>query len=75
MMSESVTVAVMAYNEVHTLESVVRGTLEVLRASGREHELLIIDDGSDDGTGELADRLADDLAGIRVVHHRQNLAL
>lgn len=75
MSRDSITVAVMAYDEVHTLERVVRETHAELVRSGRDHELVVIDDGSRDGTGELADRLASELPNVRVVHHPTNLAL
>ena len=71
----SITVAVMAYNEAPSLERVVdelRMELERMRVA---HELVIINDGSTDGTREIADRLAEKWEGVRVVHHPTNLGL
>src|ERR1700759_4114029 len=42
------------YNELANLERMVRTLLPLLREGDR---ILVIDDGSPDGTGELADRL------------------
>lgn len=53
------------YNEVLTLSGIVTR----LRALVPEADLLIIDDGSPDGTGALADRLASADSAISV-HHR-----
>ncbi len=39
---------------------------------GIPYELLIIDDGSTDETGEIADRLAQQSGLVRVVHHAPN---
>jgi Glycosyl transferase family 2 len=66
----------MAFNEAGNLEPVVReicGALAALPAAA--HEVMIVDDGSSDGTGALADRLAGELAGVRVVHHPENRGL
>lgn len=73
----SVTVVVMAFNEVANLEPVARelhGVLARLGGAG-DPELLIVDDGSSDGTGALADRLAGELPGARVIHHEVNRGL
>jgi len=53
------------YNERENLEPMLRALGGVLPAAGR---VLVIDDGSPDGTGELADRLADDLGFVDVLH-------
>jgi dolichol-phosphate mannosyltransferase len=56
------TVCLPTYNERENLERMVR--------SLREHRVsvLVIDDNSPDGTGELADRLARELVGVEVLH-------
>lgn len=70
------TVVVMAYDEAASLEAVVRELdAAAARATGGSHEVLVVDDGSRDGTGELADRLAAELPAARVVHHPGNRGL
>jgi glycosyltransferase involved in cell wall biosynthesis len=73
----SVCVVVMAFNEAANLESVVRELHGVLGTlpDPSSHELLIVDDGSSDGTGALADHLAATLPQIRVIHHPVNRGL
>ena len=66
-----VTVIVMAYNEVASLASVVSETSDELNAAGLAYEILIVDDGSRDGTGEIADKLAAD-PHVTVIHHPIN---
>jgi dolichol-phosphate mannosyltransferase len=56
------------YNERENLEPMLRRLREVLRPDDR---VLVVDDGSPDGTGELADRLATELPGIEVLHRTQ----
>lgn len=74
-MADGVSVVVMAYNEVASLEAVVREILGVLGSLDRPHEILIVDDGSTDGTGALADGLAAASSVVRVVHHAPNQGL
>jgi len=59
------TVCLPTYNEIENLEPMVRALGEVLPEGGR---ILVIDDGSPDGTGELADRLAAELPWVSVLH-------
>ena len=69
------TTVVMAYNEGANLRAVAEelvGTLEDLRVP---YELLIIDDGSVDATGDIADSLAEQHPRVRVVHHGINRGL
>lgn len=53
------------YNHAAYLEQAVRSVLD--QTCG-DWELIIVDDGSTDGSGELADRLADTDGRIRVIH-------
>ncbi len=64
-----VLVVLPTYNERQNLEKVVDG----VRRLG--HDVLIVDDASPDGTGELAERLAASDAGVRVLHRPRKLGL
>jgi glycosyltransferase involved in cell wall biosynthesis len=71
--SEGLSVIVPAYNEAGNLESLVRYVeCEVARLVS-DHEIIVVDDGSRDGTGALADRLALEEENVRVVHHPFNI--
>ena len=54
------------YNERENLEAMVRALGEALDTA--RDRVLVIDDGSPDGTGEIADRLADELDWVSVLH-------
>ena len=57
------------YNEVGNLDKVVRATVESLeRAVPADWRILVVDDASPDGTGDLADRLAEEFDGVEVLH-------
>ena len=56
------------YNERENLEPMVRAALPRLASTGRPHKVLVVDDGSPDGTGDLADRLAREMAEVEVLH-------
>jgi dolichol-phosphate mannosyltransferase len=59
-------VCVPTYNERENLEPLVRALAEVLDTT--RDRVLVIDDASPDGTGELADRLAEELPWVGVLH-------
>jgi dolichol-phosphate mannosyltransferase len=63
------------YNEAENVEAVVRAALEQLAATGREHTVLVVDDGSPDGTGWIADRLAGKHDAVRVLHRARKAGL
>jgi dolichol-phosphate mannosyltransferase len=56
------------YNEAENIESIVAAALPQLAVTGLEHRILVVDDGSPDGTGAIADRLATEHARVEVLH-------
>ena len=60
------------YNELENLERMLRALGPVLAGDGR---VLVVDDGSPDGTGELADRLAGELDYVDVLHRARKEGL
>jgi dolichol-phosphate mannosyltransferase len=60
-----VTVCLPTYNELENLQPMLHALRDVLPDGGR---VLVIDDSSPDGTGELADRLAAELGFVEVLH-------
>jgi len=63
------------YNEAENVAAIVRAALEQLAATGREHTILVVDDGSPDGTGAIADRLAGEHDAVRVLHRSEKQGL
>ena len=70
-MEPRVWVVMPTYNEADNIERIVRATsAELERLVPGEHRTLIVDDNSPDGTGAIADRLAEGLESVEVLHRR-----
>ncbi|GAA5005406.1 hypothetical protein GCM10025734_44480 [Kitasatospora paranensis] len=61
-----VLVIIPTYNEAENIERIVSR----VRAAVPEAHVLVADDNSPDGTGDLADKLATDDAHVRVLHRK-----
>lgn len=61
------------YNEEANVENTTRNAIKALERLADDYEVIIVDDGSRDRTGEIADRLAQELPHVRAVHNRPNL--
>ena len=63
-----------AHDEAANIAALVAEALTALPALATTFEIIAVDDGSRDGTGAIADRLASEHPGlVRVVHHPTNL--
>jgi len=63
-----VSVVLPVYNEVGHLAQEVKRIRNALETSGRTFEIIVVDDGSDDGSGEALE----DIEGIRLIRFRTN---
>jgi glycosyltransferase involved in cell wall biosynthesis len=63
-----VSLVVPAYNEQRTIAELLRRAA----ASRLRTEIIVVDDGSTDGTGEVLDALEVELPGLKVIHAPEN---
>jgi len=61
-----------AYNDAGTIASLVLVAHMTARELTDDYEVIVVDDGSPDHTGELLDEMARQFAWLRVVHHDKN---
>ena len=71
----SVSIIVPSYNEETHLEACVREVSAAIRHRVGSFEFIIVNDCSQDKTGEIADRLAATIPDVRVVHNEINRGL
>ena len=67
-----VSVVVPVFNEEGTLDEVYRRATATLEELGRPYELIVVDDGSRDGTWAIVERLAAQDARVRAVRFKRN---
>ena len=68
----ALTIAIPAYNEAGSIEKVVMEALAAAKNLASDFEILVVNDGSTDGTGITVDTLASKNQHIRVIHHPKN---
>ena len=67
-----VSVVLPVFNEVAVLGQLIERIDAAIAPTGYAHEIVFVDDGSTDGSGELLDDLAVDLPHVRVIHFSRN---
>jgi dolichol-phosphate mannosyltransferase len=75
-MSPSAWVVLPTFNEAENIEAIVAAALAQLElCAPAGHRVLVVDDGSPDGTGEIADRLAGEDPRVEVLHRGEREGL
>lgn len=68
----SLSLVLPAFNEEANIEVVVRDALATLPRFTDDFEIVVVDDGSRDGTAEIVSRFADDEPSVRLQRHARN---
>ena len=69
-MKRSISVVLPAYNEEKNIKKAVENALSALEKISDDYEVIVIDDGSKDKTGEIANSLQTEK--VRVIRHEKN---
>ena len=68
----SISVFFPVFNDQESIGALVNNALAILPSLTEQYEVLLIDDGSTDESGAIADELARTSEHVRVVHHSRN---
>ena len=74
-LGESISIVIPAYNEEGNIARVVRETLRDAKKIADDLEIVVVNDGSSDKTGEVIDSLAKKYKEVRALHHNGNKGL
>ena len=65
----TLSVVIPAHNEAEVIEPTLRGLIDQLGPAGIDYEIVVVDDASSDGTGDVVRRVAEDEPRVRVVRN------
>ena len=71
----SVSIIIAAYNEESNLVTAINTIDSAVRRIVRDYELILIDDGSTDKTGMIAEKITKKNPKIKVIHFKSNHGL
>ena len=63
-----ISIVIPAYNEHRSIEKTIYACVDVLKANSIAYQIIVVDDGSSDGTSEIAKK-----CGVDVISHPHNL--
>ncbi|MGH9801985.1 MAG: glycosyltransferase family 2 protein, partial [Blastocatellia bacterium] len=68
----SISVFFPAYNDEGSISVMVNKALSLLPQFADDYEVIVVNDGSSDGTAAVLDELARQNSAVRVIHHQRN---
>lgn len=68
----SISIFFPAFNDEGTIAGLVRNALDLLPTLTGDYQVLVVDDGSSDGTAGIIDELAATHPQVRAIHHDRN---
>ncbi len=71
-MINSISIVLPALNEEGNIEAAIQDIQSYFNSREEKYEIIVINDGSSDSTGEIAEGLAKENGSISVVHHQAN---
>lgn len=71
-MEKGISIILPALNEEENIGHAVHDIVEYFKDKKESYEIIVVDDGSTDMTGTLADRLAHKYREVKVLHHKAN---
>ncbi len=71
-MLDGISIILPALNEEENIEAAIQDIQSYFHSREEKYELIVINDGSTDSTGDIAERLAKENGFIRVIHHSTN---
>jgi glycosyltransferase involved in cell wall biosynthesis len=66
---QSLSVVIPAHNEEATVQGVVEEVFGIVRQLAIDYEIILVNDGSTDGTGEIGQRLSERIPNLRLIEH------
>ena len=70
---QELSVVLPCLNEAETLKACLVQARQTMSAAGIRGEIIVADNGSTDGTGGVAERLAQTMPNVRLISHERNL--
>ena len=67
-----ISIVIPAYNEKKRIEGSLAETCAYMNDFGMEYEIIVVDDGSSDGTGRIVEHIAKDVRNVRLVRYDKN---
>ncbi len=61
-----------AYNEENNIEHTVLTAIETCKKIAQKYEIIVVNDGSKDKTGEICDKLASQFPEVKIITHNPN---